>query len=125
MFFLIFQGASPIARASVARCVAIIIILIINNGTFLGLNLIKKNTSKPTRLHQSFQNFRGEHVPEPPSISVADITIYESSHFLFNIPSKYRKHNGGARPKQLNDSSNDSLRRTSTVTDAETLNILV
>ena len=35
----------------------------------------QNNTSKPTRLHQSFQNFRGEHVPEPPSISVADITI--------------------------------------------------
>ena len=32
-------------------------------------------TSKWTRLHQSFQNFLGEHAYEPPSISVADITI--------------------------------------------------
>ena len=33
----------------------------------------QNNTSKRTRLHQSFQNY---HVPEPHSISVADIIIY-------------------------------------------------
>ena len=30
---------------------------------------------KRTRLRQSFKNFLGEHAPEPPSISVADIII--------------------------------------------------
>ena len=51
---------------SVARCVAIIIIfLIINNCTFLRLNLIKNNTSKRTKLHKSFQNSLGEHAPNP------------------------------------------------------------
>ena len=35
----------------------------------------QNTTSKRIVLHQSFQNFRREHVPEPPSISVADITI--------------------------------------------------
>ena len=35
----------------------------------------QNNTSKRTRFHQSFQNFLGEHAPEPPSISVAGITI--------------------------------------------------
>ena len=37
---------------------------------------VQNNTSKPTRLHQSFKFFCGEHVPEPTSISVADITIF-------------------------------------------------
>ena len=44
--------------------------------------------------HESFQNFLGEHAPEPPSISAADI-IYESSHFLLRIHSKYQ-------PKRFN-----------------------
>ena len=35
----------------------------------------QNNTSKRTRILQSFQNFHGEHAPEPPSISVAGITI--------------------------------------------------
>ena len=35
----------------------------------------QNNTSNRTRFHQSFQNFLGEHAPEPPSISVAGITI--------------------------------------------------
>ena len=35
----------------------------------------QNNTSKRTRLHQSFQNFLREHASEPPSISVADIII--------------------------------------------------
>ena len=39
-------------------------------------------------------NFLGEHAPEPPSIYAADI-IYESSHFLLRIPSKYQ-------PKRFN-----------------------
>ena len=45
----------------------------------------QNNTSKRTRFHQSFQNFLGEHAPEPPGISVAGITIfvYKSSYFLF------------------------------------------
>ena len=30
---------------------------------------------KRTRLHQSFKNFLGNHAPEPPSTSVADIII--------------------------------------------------
>ena len=46
----------------------------------------QNNTSKRTRLHQSFQNLLGGYAPEPPNISVADITIlYESSHFRFRI----------------------------------------
>ena len=44
-----------------------------------------------------FSNFLGEHAPEPPSISVADISLflYESSHSLFLIPSNYK-------PKRFN-----------------------
>ena len=38
--------------------------------------------------------FSREHAPKPPSISEADI-IYESSHFLLRIPSKYQ-------PKRFN-----------------------
>ena len=29
----------------------------------------QNNTSKRTRLHQSFQNFLGEHAPEPPTLA--------------------------------------------------------
>ena len=38
----------------------------------------QNNTSKRTKLHQSFKNFLGEHVPQPTiaSRSVADIIIY-------------------------------------------------
>ena len=52
---------------------------------------------KRTRLHQSLENFLGEHAPKPPSISVADISLflYESSHFLFIIPSNHK-------PKRFN-----------------------
>ena len=35
----------------------------------------QNNTSKRYRLNQSFQNFLEEQTPEPPSISIADITI--------------------------------------------------
>ena len=35
----------------------------------------QNNTSKRTRLYQSFQNFPGEHAPKSANISVADITI--------------------------------------------------
>ena len=75
MFFFISRGASMLDSKIVARCVAIKNVFIINNGTFLGLNLIKVIHQNQTRLHQSFQNFCGEHVSEPPSSSVADITI--------------------------------------------------
>ena len=46
------------------------------------------NTSKRTRLHQSFKNTFGEHAPEPPNISVADVTIYfytKNSHFYSEL----------------------------------------
>ena len=61
---------------------------IINNGTFLRLNLMKI-THQNDKTHQSFQNFLGEHAHEPPSISAA-VIIYESiaifySEFLQNI----------------------------------------
>ena len=36
----------------------------------------QNNTSKRTRLPQSLKHFLGEHALEPPSISVADTTIY-------------------------------------------------
>ena len=36
----------------------------------------QNNTSKRTRLPQSFKKKFGEHALEPPGISVADITIY-------------------------------------------------
>ena len=35
----------------------------------------QNNTSKRTRLHQSFQNFLEEHASEFPSMSAADVTI--------------------------------------------------
>ena len=34
----------------------------------------QNNTSKRTRLHETFQNLLGGYAPEPPNISVADIT---------------------------------------------------
>ena len=78
VFFLISWGSSVTDSKSVARCVAIINIFIINNGT-------------------TFRFFGGAYVHEPPSISVADISLvlYKSSHFLFRIPSKYK-------PKRFN-----------------------
>ena len=36
----------------------------------------QNNTSKRTRLPQSSKKFLDEHALEPPSISVADVTIY-------------------------------------------------
>ena len=95
-FFKFIVEHSSYYSKSVPRCVCSYNhnFLIINNGTFLRLNLITIiHTSKRTRLHQSFQNFLGEHIYalELPSISVADTTIflYESIHFLFGILSKY------------------------------------
>ena len=43
----------------------------------------QNNTSKRTRLHQSFKNFLGEHAPEPHSISVADINYFYMKVAIF------------------------------------------
>ena len=70
-FFFNLSGSKITHSKSVVKCVAIIIIFIINNGTFLGRNLNKI-------IHQNapiISIFLREHVPEPPSISVADIII--------------------------------------------------
>ena len=57
--FLNFSGSNITHSKSVARCVAIIMIFlkIINIGTFFKTKSDQNNTSKHTRLHQSFQNF--------------------------------------------------------------------
>ena len=69
------------SESKISKSVAIINIFIINNGTFLKLNLIKiihQNVPDCIVLYyltKSFPNFLGEHDPEPPSLSVADIII--------------------------------------------------
>ena len=75
MFFKKNSGSVTDSK-SVARCVAIIIIFIINNGTFLGLNLIKIIHQNQPDCINHFKIFaESMHVHKPPSISVADITI--------------------------------------------------
>ena len=75
MFFFNLSGSKITHSKSVVKCVAIIIIFIINSGTFLGRNLIKiMHQSAPDCINH-FKIFAGVYVPEPPSISVADIII--------------------------------------------------
>ena len=57
-----------IARASVARCVAIIFIFIINNGAFLGLNLFKIIHQNQPDCINHFKIFAGAY-PRTPYIA--------------------------------------------------------
>ena len=62
--FFNFSGSVTDSK-SVARCVAIIIIFIINNGTFLGLNLIKIIHQNLPDCINHFKIFAGSISPNP------------------------------------------------------------
>ena len=65
VFLLKFSGSKITHSKSVARCVAIIdIFFIINSVTFYNL-IDQNNTSKLTRLHQSFKKISGSMLPNP------------------------------------------------------------
>ena len=64
MFFLNLLGSVTDSK-SVARCVAIIIIFIINHGTFLGLNLIKIIYQNQPDCINHFKIFAGCMSPNP------------------------------------------------------------
>ena len=96
-FFFNFSGSVTDSK-SVARCVAIIIIFIINNGTFLGLNLIKIIHQNQPDCINHFKIFAGSMSPNLlASLWLISLFLYESSHFLFRISSKYK-------PKRFNRS---------------------
>ena len=63
VFFLI--SGSVTDSKSVARCVAKIIIFIINNGTFFGLNLIKIMHQNAPDCINHFKIFAGSMSPNP------------------------------------------------------------
>ena len=93
--FFYFSGSVTDSK-SVARCVAIKIIFIINNGTFLELNLIKVIHQNQPDCINHFKIFTGSMSPNPlASLWLISLFLYESSHFLFKIPSKYK-------PKRFN-----------------------
>ena len=95
VFFLIFPGSFADSK-SVSRCVAIIIIFIINKGTFLGLNLIKIIHQNAPDCINHFKIFAGSMSPNPlASLWLITLFLFENSHFLFRIPSKFK-------PKRFN-----------------------